>query len=153
MKVNSIILSESLSVKAEKAAIFQYRPLKRSISSRRNLSKQHPFNFALEYNYLFLLFCHKGNCQTHPEIMEEKRFFNNYCQFIKKQEKKLQEIMVASLNAHVPFSSAYSSNSMNIVLFFIRECDVDNCTRHNPKYMRVFIRTKYKLMTQTTTLK
>lgn len=43
--------------------------------------------------------------------------------------------MVSTLNTYIPFSSAYSPNSVNIVLFFIRECDVDNCRRHNPRNM------------------
>lgn len=38
--------------------------------------------------------------------------------------------MTATLNTYIPLSSAYSPNSVNIVLFFIRECDIDNCKIH-----------------------
>lgn len=54
-------------------------------------------------------------------------YFSNYCQLVKqKQQQKNQENLVT---AHIPLSSADSPDSMNIVLFFIRECHIDNCVR------------------------
>jgi len=58
--------------------------------------------------------------------------------------------MVITLNIYVPLSSAYSTNSMNIVLFFIRECDVDNCIRHTQSTENTnFFRKMYELRSQT----
>lgn len=60
--------------------------------------------------------------------------------------------MTTTLNTYTPLSSAYSPNSMNIVLFFIRECDVDNCVRYTQSAdkTKIFLN---KLRSQTRHLK
>lgn len=58
-------------------------------------------------------------------------YFSNYWQLVKQQQQQQIPRKPGDCpNTHIPLSSADSPDPMDIVLFLIRECHVDNCVRY-----------------------